>query len=485
MKRTTLPAFVVGLVVSVALLGCGSRRQAAAVPPAPLRATDINLIFVVSEDVGFSGTGDINPTTANLTGQGLDRALLLGQYLKQQVLGGENATTIYALAPMTHLQTANHYPDMVPLETVEQFAMQNQVAISSPGSPAVPGNSYPIYASYAPGPLPNNVAQPVLSCPSCQGLVFDDGNGDNLSLADGILAANVPGFYVLSAPWETIHALMDDLNQQKGYHLATPGAYAGPDSVYAFAVGSTGARLVTYNAALQPKPAYPDLIPLSEVSGTCTATQFNVAVTVGSGGAMLPDGGNRSETVYMIRHAEAHPATDWDDGNYIAAGQWRALLLPQALRNKIHPTMVFAVDPATGIPADPSEGAITSSYVRPALTVEPYAIAGNFPLNLASTVPLFAQNAPQLATDASAFFFTGGTFSNQTLLVAWEHDHIPPTVQALLASYNSSQTVPKWSDGDYDTIWTVRIDAQGNLMIDNANCEGINTRLLPPLAPRM
>ncbi len=473
------------VIVSLTLLGCGSRRQAVAVPPAPLKATDVNLIFVVSEDVNFSGDGDINLTTANLTSRGLNRALLLGQYLKQQVLGGENATAIYALTPMTHLQTANNYPDMVPLETVEQFAMENQVSIPSPGSPAEPANSYPIYASYAPGPLPNNVAPPVVSCAACQGLAFEDGNGNNLSIADGIIAANVPGFYILSAPWETIHALMDDLNRQKGYHLATPGAYAGPDNVYAFAMSSMGARLVMYNAALQPDDAYPTPAPLSQLSGACTATQFKVAVTVGSAGAILPDGGNRSETVYMIRHAEAHPATNWDDGNYIAAGQWRALLLPEALRNKIHPTMVFAVDPATGIPADPSQGAITSSYVRPALTVEPYAIAGNLPLNLASSVPVFAQNAPALATDASAFFFTGGTFSNQTLLVAWEHDHIPPTVQALLASYNSSQTVPLWSGDDYDTIWTVKIDAQGNLTIDNASCEGINSKLLPPLAPRM
>jgi hypothetical protein len=473
------------VVVSLALLGCGSRRQAAAVPPAPLKATDVNLIFVVSEDVSFAGDGDINPTTANLTSRGLNRALLLGQYLKQQVLGGENATAIYALEPMTHLQTAKSYPDMVPLETVEQFAMQNQVSIASSGNPAVTANSYPIYASYAPGPLPNNVAPPVVSCAACQGLTFDDRNGNNLSIVDGIIAANVPGFYVLSAPWETIHALMDELNQQKGYNLATPGAYAGPDNVYAFAIGSAGARLVTYRTALHPDAAYPTPAPLSQLSGACTATQFSVAVTVGSGGVKPPDGGNRNETVYMIRHAEAHPAVEWDDGNYIAAGQWRALLLPEALKNKIHPTMVFAVDPATGIFPEPARGVITSSYVRPALTVEPYAIAGNFPLNLAASVPVFAQNAPNLATDASAFFFAGGAFSDQTLLVGWEHDHIPPTVQALLVSYNSSQTVPNWQDNDYDTIWTVKIDAQGNLTIDNANCEGINTKLLPPLAPQM
>ena len=49
---------------------------------------------------------------------------------------------------------------------------------------------------------------------------------------------------------------------------------------------------------------------------------------------------------------------------------------------------------------------------------------------------MLAQNPPQLATQASDFFFTGGQFSNQTLLVGWEHDHIPTTVNALLSTYH-------------------------------------------------
>ncbi len=313
--------------------------------------------------------------------------------------------------------------------------------------------------------------------------MFDDVSGNNVALASGIIAANVPGYYVLSAPWETVSALMTDLNRQKSYGLAVPSTYAGPNAVYAIAIHSGNARLVTYRGDLQPPTSYPELVPLSSVSGACSATPFDVQVTVGSDGGVFPPNGNRNETVYMIRHAEAHPSAGWDDGNYIAAGQWRALLLPEALRNKIHPTQVYSVDPATGIPGGVEEGVITSSYVRPALTAEPYAIANHLPLNLAANVPVFAQNAPQLATDASGFFFANPAFSNQTLLVAWEHDHIPPTVKALLASYNSQQTVPDWPDDDYDTIWTIRIDAQGNLSIDNASCEGIDSSLLPSFPP--
>src|ERR1039458_3422812 len=53
------------------------------------------------------------------------------------------------------------------------------------------------------------------------------------------------------------------------------------------------------------------------------------------GGAVVPAGINTNETVYLVRHAEAHPTSWWEDGNYIAAGQWRALDLPYALRGKI------------------------------------------------------------------------------------------------------------------------------------------------------
>jgi hypothetical protein len=483
MNRFALPGSSV-LLVALALVGCGSHFQMPVVPPAPLSATNVNLIFVVSDDLAYTAPGDINPVTTNLTNQGLQRTLLLGSYLKQQVQGGQNATAIFALEPMTHLQTAKNYPDIVPLETIQQFAMLNQISIPFQGSPDVTANSYPIFASYPSGPLPNNVAQPVYQCAGCQGLSFTDTDGNNLSLASGVVAKNTPGYYVFSAPWETIRALMTDLNRTKNYGLAVPSAYGGPNAIYAIALGSTGARLTTYHAGLLPQTSYPSPIALSSVARACPSSHFTINVVAGSNGTSLPANANRNETVYMIRHAEAHPSASWDDGNYIAAGQWRALLLPEALKNKIHPTQVYSVDPAIGIPGGFVEGAITSSYVRPALTAEPYAIANNLPLNLAASVPVFAQNAPGRATDASDFFFTNGTFSNQTLLVAWEHDHIPPTVQALLFSYSSTQTAPTWADDDYDTIWTIHIDAQGNLTIDNASCEGIDSSLLPTTAPQ-
>jgi hypothetical protein len=238
---------------------------------------------------------------------------------------------------------------------------------------------------------------------------------------------------------------------------------------------------------VNPLSTYPALPAPPIVDAPCDAqTHFNIQVTGGQNDAVIPAGTNINETVYLIRHAEAHPTSWWEEGNYVAAGQWRALDLPNALRGKIRPDQVYSIDPAQVIPSkDSASGNSAWSYVRPSLTVEPYAIANGLPFNLAASFDMSDQNPPQLSTIASNFFFNGGQFSNQTLLVAWEHDHIPPTVNALLASYHSKvQPVPNWPDNDYDTIWTVKLDAYGNLAVNNAMCEGIDSAALPPTPPQ-
>ncbi|ABF40114.1 hypothetical protein Acid345_1111 [Candidatus Koribacter versatilis Ellin345] len=470
------------LFVLVLLAGCGTSSSPDPAPT-PLSAKNVNLIFVASEDLQHHGTQDINDDTANLTSQGLQRTLLLGTYLKQNVLGGKAVTAIYALEPMTHLQTTNKYPDMAPLMAVQQFAMLNQVSTSINGGAPVTGNSFPIFASYADSAaLPNDVAQPVFSCPGCQGLDFTDQNGANEALVEALITAKSPGYFVFSAPWDTVSAMMSNINASEGFGLALPSSYGGPDHVYAISIAPSGtAALVGYNADLHPGTSYPALPAGKIASARCQGT-YSVSAVGGAGGAVVPANTNVNETVYMIRHAEAHPAANWDDGNYVAAGQWRALDLPNALAGKIHPDQVIAIDPAIGIPGTPES--ITSSYIRPAMTVEPYAIANNLPYNLASSVAVFSQNAPQLATKASNYLFTNGTFSNHVLLVAWEHKHVPPTINALLYSYGVAQNAPLWNDEDYDSIWTVRLDAQGNLSIDNLACEGIDSTSLPATAPQ-
>jgi hypothetical protein len=118
------------------------------------------------------------------------------------------------------------------------------------------------------------------------------------------------------------------------------------------------------------------------------------------------------------------------------------------------------------------------------LTVEPYAIANNLPFNSVSSLEVFDPSSPQLTSE---FFSNGGTFSNQKVLIAWEHEHIPATVGALLSSYfpnGGAPPSPNWPDADYDSVWTLIFDATGNLTVDNATCEGIDSAALPVAAPQ-
>jgi len=408
----------------------------------------------------------------------------MAPFLQENVLGGENVSGIYALEPMTHMQagTTGTYPDMVPLEIIEQFAMLNQITLSY-GNQSFTANSYPVLASYSADSIPAGV-EPGPICAACQGLDFKDQQSDNEILVSGIVQADVPGFYVFAAPWETASALLAHINTLEGYNLTPPATYQGPNYIYALSIAPSerSASLITYNSDVNPLSTYPVLPPPAIVPTPCATPAFSIAAAAANG-TNLGDI-NKSETVYMIRHVEAHPVDFFEDGNYVAAGQWRALDLPNALRGKLNPipTQVYSIDPAIGYAATGSTGNL--SYVRPALSAEPYAIANNLPFNLAASIDVFSQNAPALSTLASNYFFTGGTFSNQTLLVAWEHNHIPPTINALLNTYNIGPIAPDWPPNDYDTIWTVTLDDVGNLTVNNQLCEGINSATLPKSAPQ-
>jgi hypothetical protein len=477
------------VLVALAVFGsCAAQAQ----NPAALSATNVNLIFVVSEDLAYNAAGDINTKTANLTDQGLRRSLLLASFLQKSVLGSHNVTAIYALEPMTHLQTSNSYPDLAALGSIQQFALQNQIVLSSDATGGTPlsENSFPLDASYAPPPVtpPSGVAAPLVQCRSCQGLDFSDQDGDNESLLNSILQANRPGFYVFSAPWETVGALLANINQANAFNIPVPSAYAGPNVVYAISLAPSGtATLTTYNANLIASATYPVLPSTISVAHSCTATPFSISVRGGVGGTQIPAAGNTNEVIYMIRHAEAHPTANWDDGNYDCAGQWRALSLPDALRDKVQPQVLYSIDPAQTISGSVSSSNNSQwSYVRAALTLEPYAAANNLPYGLAASFEFAAQNPPTLSTQASNFFFTGGQLSNQTVLLSWEHNQIPNTVNALLASYfpnGGAPTTPAWAGDDYDSIWTITLDSRGNLTVDNNLCEGIASSSLPATCP--
>jgi hypothetical protein len=485
------------LVFALTLLaGCGGGSNTNL--SAPLSDRNLNLIFVVSPDLDYQSPGDINPDTANLSNQGLQRSLLMATYLKQQVLGKKNVTGIYALAPMTHLQTANNYPDMAAFGYIQQFALLNQITLPVSSTSTYTGNSYPINASYASGSVPNGVSVPATYCPDCTGLDFNNTNGNNDTLVSRIITNNVPGYYVFSAPWETISALLTKINNLYGYDLKLPATYRGSNYVYAISIPSSGSgRLVTYNSKLEPPSTYP-VLPSPVQSAACTHSlqpYFKAVRTGGVDGVRVPANSNTNQRVYIVRHANAHPDPEFsfEDGNYVGAGQWRALALSNALRGQISPNMVYSIDPAQWFPV---YGTFNVSYVRPSLTILPYAIANNLPYFLVSGFQLGTNPTdPIVAQNTTNFFFTSKTInlSNQTILLAWESGHIRPFLNALLASYggNNPPQLPVagppsggWPHEDYDTIWTVTLDARGNLTVDNDLCEGIDSSKLPVTAPQ-
>lgn len=158
------------------------------------------------------------------------------------------------------------------------------------------------------------------------------------------------------------------------------------------------------------------------------------------------------------------------------------------LKGEINPDMVYSIDPAQWYP----KGAFNFSYVRPSLTVWPFVIANNLPYFLVSEFQLITEATNlETAKQTSDFFFTGGKFSNKTILLAWESGHIRPLLKYLLDSYGGTNVLELdidlpntgWPGDDYDTIWRVRLDHHGNLIVDNKLCEEIQSNRLPASAP--
>ena len=148
------------------------------------------------------------------------------------------------------------------------------------------------------------------------------------------------------APWETTEALWADINRTQGYNLDLPTTFLGSNHIYVISVSpSGGAELVTFFADLAPSDDYPAL-PSPVPGSPCNQqTPFRLVRTGGVNGVVVPADSNTNQTVYLIRHAEAHPTAAFENGNYVGKGQWRALALADALSGKISPDLVYSIDP--------------------------------------------------------------------------------------------------------------------------------------------
>lgn len=504
MNRFLLTKIILALLSIALFVGCGGSSS----NDISLNEKNINLVFVVSPDLQNHTDGDIQLDTANLTSQGLNRSLQLATYLKEIVLSSKNVDGIYALSPMTHLQTENNYPDMTAIGYIQEFAMLNESTLAVGSTTDANGNkslvnftanSFPIKVSYESNEsIPDGVSKPPSISPNSVGLDYNSVD-NNYKLASDIIEENSSGFYVFSAPWDTIYNMMNKINTKKKYNLEITSRFDGSNYIYAISIPTSNntANLTVYNADITPSTNYPSLaVPLEVVD--CNHT-YQVAFTSvridGEDNVSVPTNANTNQTVYFVRHAEAHSDENFkfENGNFVAAGQWRALDLSNILMSKITmPDMVYSIDPAQWFHA---YGDKNFSYIRPSLTVLPFVIANNLPYSLVADFQLDT-NATNVnaKVKTSDFFFTGGKFSNKTILVAWESGHIRPMLNQLLATYGGNSNletldvvgppVGGWNSQDYNTIWRVTLDNQGNLTVDNDLCEGINSRNIPVTAPQ-
>ncbi len=181
--------------------------------------------------------------------------------------------------------------------------------------------------------LPAGVVPPSQFCPNCQGLDFHDQDGDNEALLTSIVKQTPGGFLCLLGAMGNGERL--DGEPQPGPKAITstlPSSYISPNFIYAISITPSGsASLVTYDSHITPPATYPVLSP-PLASAQCTAQDaFQRHRDRRPGWRSNSSGINTNETLYIIRHADAHPTAYWDDNNYVGAGQWRALDLPNAL----------------------------------------------------------------------------------------------------------------------------------------------------------
>ena len=242
------------------------------------------------------------------------------------------------------------------------------------------------------------------------------------------------------------------------------------------------ATATTYNDGLHSSNIYPNL----NLNTTSSCLESPVKFTLQG---PVPPNMNKNETVYLIRHVEAHPVYAFDNGNYVCQGQWRAIGSVDKLQEIMDglPNQVYSSDPGdptnsctTGNEFLPSESCPT--YVRPSLTVNPFVIKNKMSLNLVPESSFNWNNYESMAT----FFFQGGQFNDQTVLVSWEHATISNMVNYLIGTiYNQPQAallIPVWEGNDYDTVWKLELSRDGQLTFSNT-CEGISSASLPLACP--
>jgi hypothetical protein len=418
---------LVALVVGLALSACQTVRATEPTSPPPLYQNDWNFILVPSFEVPPASA-----KSNNLSVTGLNHALRFGQMLDILIAGKENSLRgIYAY-------TADHNKDnLAPLQSVEPFAVLNNRDVKV-GSLSLQAGAY--------------------NAPQAEMPQF--------------LGSELQGLYVMAGSDTMVRAIAQGLTGHKAPDLK-PGDYlvvSGPAGKLAATV---------YNDGIAADGTYPaiDLPPKT----ACSSSFAPVTIPAPAGLKAYPN-----QTVYMVRHVEAHPTAAFENGNYVCQGQWRALGANPRLSEIMSPSApggvpdyIFTSNPRGLIDCDGG-----CSYIRPTLTVAPFAIQHQQKLHLAKfqwddpidlAESLFNQDSPYFKHD-----------SGSSVLVGWEHGNIVKAVQYLFSTIyqnpDAAAKLPAWPYTDYDTVWILSTDGQGNLTM-TSSCEHIPTAALPNTCP--
>jgi hypothetical protein len=156
---------------------------------------------------------------------------------------------------------------------------------------------------------------------------------------------------------------------------------------------------------------------------------------------LLPSFAHADTTIVIVRHGEK-PVQGL--GQLSCRGLNRSLALAPVLLSRYgKPVAIYAPDPA----AKKIDKGVSYAYVRPLATIEPFAIRVGLPVNIdwgmADITPL--AEALLARTDG-------------TQVVAWEHHLAGKLAKHLLAMLGgNSAGVPDWGDGDFDSIYVVRV----------------------------
>jgi hypothetical protein len=188
------------------------------------------------------------------------------------------------------------------------------------------------------------------------------------------------------------------------------------------------------------KPRTPMIFAAMLLAGM-TTVDARMPRSAGASG-ITPPSGDWNETVVLVRHGEK--PTEHPMGNINCQGLNRALALPGVLAHFGRPAAIYAPNPATltneGDPFGPKY-----SYIRPLMTIEPYAISLGMPVNAGiATNDLNGLQAEMFKPQ----------YSHALIMIAWEHVQAWKFAELELSSNGlNPELAPHWENSDYDTIY--------------------------------